>query len=153
MQIAILRVAKGRVKWSDAGSQEYLRRIGQGWKIQEITLRPSHRGEIDDRRRHESDDVRRRLQPTDRVIILDERGEQVTSEVFAGWLQSSMNEGIKRVVFVIGGPFGHDPSLRQEAWKVLGFSPMVLNHEMVRLLLSEQLYRASTIIWGGSYHH
>ena len=76
---------------------------------------------IDDRRRHESDDVRRRLQSTDRVIILDERGEQVTSEVFAGWLQSSMNGGIKRVVFVIGGPFGHDPSLRQEAWKVLGF--------------------------------
>ena len=153
MQIAILRVAKGRVKWADAGSQEYLRRIGQGWKLQEVTLRPSHKGEIEERRRHESDDVRRRLLPTDRVIVLDERGEQVSSEVFAGWLQESMNEGIKRVVFVIGGPFGHDPALRQEAWKVLGFSPLVLNHELVRVVLSEQLYRASTIIWGGSYHH
>lgn len=153
MQIAIVRVAKGRVKWSDAASEEYLRRIGQGWKIEEITLRPSHRGEIADRRVHESNDVRRRLLSTDRVIVLDERGEQVSSEVFAGWLESSMSEGVKRVVFVIGGPFGHDPNLRQEAWKVLGFSPMVLNHEMVRVVLSEQLYRASTIIWGGSYHH
>ena len=85
-------------------------------------MRPSHRGGIDDRRRHESDDVRRRLQP-DRVIILDERGEQVTSEVFAGWLQSSMNEGIKRVVFVIGGPFGHDPSLRQGHGRSWDFRP------------------------------
>jgi len=152
MNVEIVRVAKGRVKWSDAGSQEYLKRIHL-WKVTETTIKPVHRGEVVERRASESEDVRKRLKPTDRVIVLDERGEQVSSETFADWMQISMNEGIKRVVFVIGGPFGHDPSLRQEAWKVLGFSPLVLNHELVRVVLSEQLYRASTIILGGSYHH
>ncbi len=152
MNVEIVRVAKGRVKWSDAGSQEYLKRIHL-WKVTETTIKPVHRGEVVERRASESEDVRKRLKPTDRVIVLDERGEQVSSETFADWMQTSMNEGIKRVVFVIGGPFGHDPSLRQEAWKVLGFSPLVLNHELVRVVLSEQLYRASTIILGGSYHH
>ena len=152
MNVTILRVAKGRVKWADLGSDEYLRRIRM-WKVEEVTIKPIHRGEVSERRVLESDEVRKRLKDSDRVIVLDERGVQVSSETFAGWLQESMNEGIKRVVFIIGGPFGHDPKLRKEAWKVLGFSPLVLNHEMVRVVLSEQLYRASTIILGGSYHH
>ena len=152
MNVEIVRVAKGRVKWSDEGSQEYLKRIHL-WKVSETTIKPIHRGEVSERRLSESDDVRKRLKPTDRVIVLDERGEQVSSEVFASWMQTSMDDGVKRVVFVIGGPFGHDPSLRKDAWKTLGFSPLVLNHELVRVVLSEQLYRASTILQGGSYHH
>ena len=153
MNILILRVAKGRVKWADSGSHEYLRRLNNRWNIEEITIKPSHRGEVVDRRGFESREVIKRLKSTDRIIVLDERGEQITSEVFASWLQQSMDNGVKRMVFVIGGPFGHDPFLLSEAWKVLGFSPMVLNHELARVLLAEQLYRASTIIWGGSYHH
>ena len=86
-------------------------------------------------------------------VVLDERGVAITSEEFAGWLESSMNQGCKRIVFAIGGPFGHAAELRKKAWKSLAFSPMVLNHEMARMLLAEQLYRASTIIWGGKYHH
>lgn len=153
MNILILRVAKGRVKWADIGSQEYLRRLTQRWKIEEVTIKPSHKDEVEQRRAFESREVVKRLKPTDQVILLDERGEQVSSESFAGWLQGSMDTGVKRVVFVIGGPFGHDPSLFAQADKILGFSPMVLNHEMARVILAEQLYRASTIIWGGSYHH
>jgi 23S rRNA (pseudouridine1915-N3)-methyltransferase len=152
MNVEIIRVAKGRVKWADAGSEEYLKRIHL-WKVSETTIKPIYRGAVSERRSFESQDVRKRLKSTDRVIVLDERGEQVSSEVFASWMQASMDEGVKRVVFVIGGPFGHDASLRKEAWKTLGFSPLVLNHELVRVVLSEQLYRASTILQGGSYHH
>ncbi len=153
MNILILRVAKGRVKWADSGSLEYLRRIGHHWNIEEVKLKPSQKSRVEERRIFETQEVKKKLKPTDRVIVLDERGDQLSSEVFAGWLEESMNTGVKRVVFIIGGPFGHDPSLLTEAWKVLGFSPLVLNHELVRVLLAEQLYRASTIIWGGSYHH
>ena len=67
-------------------------------------------GDVSERRVLESDEVRKRLKDSDRVIVLDERGVQVSSETFAGWLQDSMDDGIKRVVFIIGGPFGHDPS-------------------------------------------
>ena len=153
MRISILRVAKGNVSWSDKGSQEYLKRIASGWRIEEQKLPLSQKGEVWQRQLAETEQIQKLLQPDDRLIVLDERGEQITSEEFAQWLNQSMEDRVKRVVFAIGGPFGHAPELRQQAWKVLGFSPMVLNHEMVRLLLSEQLYRASTIIWGGSYHH
>ena len=152
MNVSILRVAKGRVKWADAGSEEYLRRITQ-WNVDEVTIKPIHRGSVEERRALETAEIQKRLKDTDRLIVLDERGEQVSSEIFAGWLEESMNAGVKRVVFAIGGPFGHDPLLRKEAWRTLGFSPMVLNHELVRVVLAEQLYRASTIIAGGSYHH
>ena len=153
MRISILRVAKGNVAWSDKGSQEYLKRIGASWRIDEQKLRLSQKGDIVERQQSETEQIQKLLLPEDRLIVLDERGEQVTSEEFAQWLNQCMEDRVKRVVFAIGGPFGHAPELRKDAWKVLGFSPMVLNHEMVRLLLAEQLYRASTIIWGGQYHH
>ena len=93
MNVTILRVAKGRVKWADLGSEEYLKRIRM-WKIEEVNIKPIHRGEVSERRVLESDEVRKRLKDSDRVIVLDERGVQVSSEIFAGWLQESMNEGI-----------------------------------------------------------
>ena len=61
-----------------------------------------------------------------------------------------MNIGL---LFAIGGPHGHAPAVRQQAHKTLALSKMVLNHELARILLVEQLYRASTLLWGGAYHH
>ena len=153
MKIIIARIAKGRVKWADQASEQYLQRIGQAWKIEEQKFRLSSKIDLVEKREQESEQILRFLEPSDRLIVLDERGEGVSSEQFAGWLEDAMNNGVKRVVFAIGGPFGHDPLLRKKAWKSLAFSPMVLNHELARVLLAEQLYRASTIIWGGNYHH
>jgi 23S rRNA (pseudouridine1915-N3)-methyltransferase len=153
MKITILRVAKAKVPWADQAVQEYLKRITQGWKLDEQVLKLAPKGEVLQRQQQESAQILQQLKEGDYLIVLDERGEQISSEVFAGWLKDAMDNSVKRVVFAIGGPFGHDPMLRTKAHKILGFSPMVLNHELVRVLLAEQLYRASTIIWGGNYHH
>lgn len=153
MKISIIRVAKGKVAWADQAVQEYLKRITQGWKLDELVLKLSPKGDILQRQQQETAHIVQQLKEGDYLIVLDERGEQISSEVFAGWLKDAMDNSVKRVVFAIGGPFGHEPILRTKADKVLGFSPMVLNHELVRVLLAEQLYRASTIIWGGNYHH
>ena len=68
MNVTILRVAKGRVKWADLGSEEYLRRIRM-WKVEEVSIKPIHRGDVSERRMLESDEVRKRLKDSDRVIV------------------------------------------------------------------------------------
>ena len=153
MKIDIIRVAKGNVGWANEASQLYLKRIQHHWSTKEITLKLSGKSDVAHRKRQESEQIISRLNPQDRLILLDERGKNISTETFARWIETSMNEGTKKIVFAIGGPFGHDSSLRQRAWKTLAFSPMVLNHELARVVLAEQLYRVSTIIYGGRYHH
>ena len=153
MKIDIIRIAKGNVGWANEASQLYLKRIQHHWSTKEITLKLSGKSDVAQRKRQESEQIISRLNPQDRLILLVERGKNVSTETFAHWIETSMNEGTKKIVFAIGGPFGHDSSLQKRAWKTLAFSPMVLNHELARVVLAEQLYRVSTIIYGGSYHH
>lgn len=86
------------------------------------------------------------------LIALDERGKTQSSENFASSIAQNIEQGIKCLVFVIGGPDGLDPSVRQRAQTILSFSPLTWPHQIVRALLSEQLYRATTILGGHPYH-
>ena len=153
MKIDILRVAKGNIDWANDAVQTYLKCIQHHWKTSEQKLKLSTKSDIEQRRREESALITGKLKRGDRLIVLDERGDCIATETLAKWLENSMNSGTKRIVFAIGGPFGHDPSLRDAAWKTLAVSNLVLNHEIARVVLAEQLYRASTIIYGGKYHH
>jgi 23S rRNA (pseudouridine1915-N3)-methyltransferase len=85
------------------------------------------------------------------LCVLDERGEIVTSPVFAGWL-AGWRDGGRDCALVIGGADGVDPALRDRADRVLSFGRMVWPHMFVRVMLAEQLYRAATILAGGPYH-
>lgn len=93
------------------------------------------------------------LQPSDRVCLLDERGQQHTSIEFSRLLQKRMASGLRRLVFVIGGPYGFSDAVYQRANDMLSLSRMTFNHEMERLFFVEQLYRAMTILRGEPYHH
>ena len=77
----------------------------------------------------------------------------ISTEALAELTRASARASTRRLVFAIGGPYGHGPEVRQRAYKVISLSGMVLNHELARLVLVEQLYRVSTLLWGGSYHH
>lgn len=154
MKALLLRVGKGREPWADAAAQEYGKRLPRQLELDEKLLKPAlFRGDVEQVRRDEGQRVRAELSATDRLICLDERGELPTTEDFAGWIDEAARLGTRRVVFAIGGPYGHDPSVRAQAWRVLALSRMVLNHELARVVLVEQLYRASTVLWGGAYHH
>ena len=153
MKISIVRVAKGKVTWADTAVKIYLKRIQHHWSTSEKTLKLSSKGEIAKRKEAEGKQILAHKGPYDRLIVLDERGESISSEMLASWLEESMNQGTKQLIFAIGGPFGHAPDIRKKAWKTLSLSKMVLNHEIARIILAEQLYRASTIIYGGKYHH
>lgn len=93
------------------------------------------------------------LQASDRVCLLDERGREYTSVEFAGLLEKRMASGLKRLVFVIGGPYGFSEAVYERADALLSLSQMTFNHEMIRLFFTEQLYRAMTILRGEPYHH
>lgn len=101
----------------------------------------------------ESAVVLKRIDPTDYVVLLDERGKDLSSEQFAATLDRLEQEGAKRLVFIIGGAYGVNDEVRERANFVLRLSTMVFPHQLVRLVLTEQLYRAHSIRTGGKYHH
>lgn len=92
------------------------------------------------------------LQAGDVVVLLDEHGRELRSVDFARWLERKQLSA-RRLVFVIGGPYGFSPAVYQRADEQLSLSKMTFSHQMVRLVFTEQLYRACTIIRGEPYHH
>ena len=93
------------------------------------------------------------LQPGDVVVLLDEGGKEMRSVEFASYMERKMNSVNKRLVFIIGGPYGFSPKVYAAAHEKMSLSRMTLSHQMVRLLFIEQLYRAMNILNGGPYHH
>ena len=154
MKIRLIRVAKGGAKWADSAAENWVKRFRSKWSFEEIKLKPApDNGNVENRRKRESEKLLGRIATHERLIVLDERGKLYRTEEFSEMISDSMNSSVKSLVFAIGGPFGHSEIIRSRAWRVLSLSKMVLNHELARLLLVEQIYRSSTIIWGGSYHH
>ena len=93
------------------------------------------------------------VQNSDFVVLLDENGKQLGSEAFSEYIQKRMNTGLKRLIFVIGGPYGFSPEVYQRANSKLSLSRMTFSHQMVRLFFIEQVYRAFTILKNEPYHH
>ncbi|MFC5195736.1 23S rRNA (pseudouridine(1915)-N(3))-methyltransferase RlmH [Bizionia hallyeonensis] len=94
-----------------------------------------------------------KLNPTDTLILLDENGKQMHSVAFSEYVQKYMNSGIKQLVFVIGGPYGFSEAVYAKAQGKLSLSKMTFSHQMIRLFMVEQLYRAFTILKNEPYHH
>lgn len=92
------------------------------------------------------------LQPTDEVVLLDEHGKEMRSMELAQWLNRQQQQA-RRLVMIVGGPYGFSPRIKQRANQLLSFSRLTFSHQMIRLLLVEQLYRACTILKGEPYHH
>jgi 23S rRNA (pseudouridine1915-N3)-methyltransferase len=97
--------------------------------------------------------ILKKLNATDVLILLDENGKQFDSVEFSGYLQKKMNSGIKQLVLVIGGPYGFSDAIYSKAQAKISLSKMTFSHQMVRLFIVEQLYRAFTILKNEPYHH
>lgn len=94
-----------------------------------------------------------KISTSDVLVLLDENGQQYSSENFADYLQKHMNSGIKNLVFVIGGPYGFAETVYQKCAGKVSLSKMTFSHQMIRLFFIEQLYRAHTILKNEPYHH
>jgi 23S rRNA (pseudouridine1915-N3)-methyltransferase len=94
-----------------------------------------------------------KLAPTDYLVLLDEKGKSFSSVEFSQWMQKRMNSGTQQLVFAMGGAYGFSDQVYEASKEKIALSPMTFNHQMVRLIFIEQLYRAFTILKGEKYHH
>ena len=101
----------------------------------------------------EGQQILKALQPSDQCVLLNEKGTEYTSIGFSGYLSKRLQQASKRLVFVIGGPYGFSDAVYVRASDRISVSRMTFSHQMVRVIFLEQLYRSMTIIRGESYHH
>lgn len=101
----------------------------------------------------EGEIILNKLAPTDQLVLLDEKGKEFRSIEFANFLQKKMNSGIKQLVLVIGGPYGFSEAIYKKAQGKISLSKMTFSHQMIRLFIVEQVYRAFTILKNEPYHH
>ena len=108
---------------------------------------------VEQQKQQEGELILKQLQAGDHVVLLDEHGKELRSVEFSAYMEQKMQTVNKRLVFVIGGPYGFSPDVYERANGKLSLSKMTFSHQMVRLIFVEQLYRAMTIMRGEPYHH
>lgn len=101
----------------------------------------------------EADLILKFIEPNDEIILLDENGKHFSSVDFAVYVEKKMNSSYKRMIFVVGGPYGFSKRIYDRANGLISLSRMTFSHQMVRIIFTEQLYRAFTILRGEPYHH
>ncbi len=156
MKILLLAIGKTDEDYLVTGIKKYVGRLGHyaSFEMKEIPdIRNRKTLSEDQQKKDESFLLLSQIQPGDHVVLLDERGKQYTSVEFSKSVEKWMGAGPKRMVFIIGGPYGFAKEVYDRANDELSLSPMTFSHQMVRLVFVEQLYRAFTILKGERYHH
>lgn len=155
MKTILILVGKTVNKHFAAGINDYTERIGHYMPFDIITipeLKNTKNLTEQQQRQMEGDLIAKQLQPSDTVVLLDEHGSEFRSVEFARWLEQKRNTS-RRLVFIIGGPYGFSNRIYDRANEKISLSKMTFSHQMVRLIFTEQIYRACTIINGEPYHH
>ena len=154
MKQRILTVGRGGCDWSDRAIRDYSQRLKRYGGVDEVFVKPEvFRGDVGRVRSKEGERILKLVEPRDRLVVLDERGIALDTHGFTQLVDQCRQGGVSRIVWAIGGPYGHDPMVREKAWKVLRLSSMVLNHDVARVVLYEQMYRAMAILHNVPYHH
>ena len=151
MPIKLLSVGKKHESWVLEGIERYQKRLRSPFSVQWVLL-PHSSLEGDRARLEESERILSRLGSDDYVVLLDERGKSIDSPGLSALIGDRV-EASRTVVLVIGGAYGVDATVHQRADFIWSLSPLVFPHQLVRLIVTEQLYRAQEIHRGGSYHH
>lgn len=151
MSIRLIAVGKKHEPWVVDGIERYCGRLRKPFDVEWVLLPHSAREGLM-ARQEESERIRARLHKDDFVLLLDERGEQVDSPTLSRLLTEAF-ESHGRVTMVIGGAYGVDDGLRERSDRVLSLSSLVFPHQLVRLIVVEQLYRSQEIAAGRPYHH
>lgn len=153
MKLVLIMVGCTERGYAAQGLEHYLERIGHFAPVEERIVAESRAREPLRRIGEESAGILAAITAGDRVVVLDERGTLMGSPDFARRLARFRDQGTRRIVFVTGGAYGMNDAVRTRADLVLALSPMVFPHQLVRVVLAEQIYRAFTILAGRGYHH
>jgi 23S rRNA (pseudouridine1915-N3)-methyltransferase len=156
MKIQLWAIGKNNEPYVSSGVEDFTKRISNYFKVEwNIIPVPKNAGMMSemDLKKKEGELILDWLENEDYLVALDEHGKSMTSEKLATFLQSRANESNKRVVFLIGGAFGLDDSILKRANYTWSLSDLTFPHQLVRLILAEQIYRACTILRNEKYHH
>lgn len=156
MKIVLLVIGKTVESYFIQGIEEYSNRLTHYLPF-EMTVVPELKNAknltFDQQKEKEADALLKFLQPGDYVVLLDEHGKEFTSMAFADYIAKKRHTVSKRLVFIVGGPYGFSPRIYDAAQEKVSLSKMTFSHQMIRLLFVEQLYRAMTILNNEPYHH
>lgn len=146
MNITLLYVGKAQSAQFEPAIQQYATRLRRWVSCEHIAI---SRSSVEE----ESGKLLDRISPDALVVLLDERGNQWSSEELSGYIETWQNQAVRSVVFVVGGAYGVSQAVHDRANQVWSLSRLVFPHEIARLLVCEQLYRAYDTVHGGNYHH
>ncbi|MBI5967493.1 MAG: 23S rRNA (pseudouridine(1915)-N(3))-methyltransferase RlmH [Deltaproteobacteria bacterium] len=155
LRLTLISVGKVPELFAKEACAVYAERIRRYAKLNLVVVpeeRISSRGNRKFIIHREGGRIREKIPPAVFTVAVDEKGKSLSSEAFARCLEKWSNSGLKEVAFILGGPYGLDEALREEADFCLCLSPMTLTHSLARVLLLEQIYRAFTILRGEPYH-
>ena len=155
MKTILILVGKTTDKHFQAGISDYAERIGHYMPFDIVTspeLKNTKSLSEEQQKTMEGELILKQLQPSDTLVLLDEHGKELRSIELAKWLEQKQQTA-RRLVFAIGGPYGFSEAVYNRANEQLSLSRLTFSHQMVRLVFTEQIYRACTIIKGEPYHH
>jgi len=156
MKLQLWSIGKQHDPYVKEGVEQFTKRISNyfpfEWNIIPVPKNAATLSETDLKKK-EGEMILQFLQKEDYLVLLDEKGKQFSSEALANFIQTRANESVKNIVFLIGGAFGVSEELRKRANYTWSLSQLVFPHQLVRLILAEQLYRACSIIRNEKYHH
>ena len=153
MRLKLLWVGKTQEAWVKAGIEEYAGRVRRYAPLEILETREEKGAQAAVMRERECERLTKLLPKGGKLVLLDERGEGMSSTEFAAFLSKSQDQGTSDLVFAIGGAFGFTDGFRSQAFKAISLSRMTLTHQMVRVFLLEQIYRGFSIMNGEPYHH
>lgn len=156
MKITLLAIGKTDNKQIQSLMDDYIKRLGFYIPFElEVIPDIKNAKNLSEalQKQAEGDEILKRTNTADILILLDEKGKTYTSEGFSQFLQKKMNSGLKNLIFVIGGPYGFSEEVNKRANGKVSLSSMTFSHQMVRLFFIEQLYRGFTILRNEPYHH
>ncbi len=155
MKILLITIGDNEDKYLATGFELYAKRLQHYASFEMVTI-SSQKNKSNSKEaamQAEAKEIQKKITPSDLVILLDEKGKEYSSVEFAKQIQKYLNMPGKKMVFIIGGPFGFAPEIKERANQTASLSKMTFNHQMARLFFLEQLYRAMTILKGEPYHH
>ena len=153
MKLSILSVGKAHDSYIKEGVDQFTKRISHYYPIEWQLITPSKLTEPIQIKKAEAISIVKSLQSTDILVLLDEKGKMLTSPGLANLIQQKANQSAQRIVFLIGGAYGVDDEIKKRANFTWSLSELVFPHMLVRLILTEQIYRACSILSNEKYHH
>lgn len=156
MKVYLIVVGKTSDKYIEEGISKYLKRINHYIKFEIITIpaiKISKKISVNELKEKESEAILKKITEKNFIVLLDEKGKRQSSVKFAEFIENKTIAGVKNLFFVVGGAYGFSDKIKQQADFLLSLSDMTFSHQIIRLIFTEQIYRAFTIIKNEPYHN